>query len=127
MAYLDMRDPAAAVLGFAAAPAEPAGFPRREWEIIGLARRDGLASLRAPGRLGRFVAWAFGAGINPRLADPRLEALRRVAVLAWHHGYTLPISAVKAAKVAGFSGDQVELMLAFIANARPKGRRGNAA
>ena len=93
-------------------------FERREWEIIALARQDGLSSLRAPGRLERAAAWLFGGGINRRLADPRLEALRRLAVLAWHNGYALPVSAIKAFKAAGFSMDQLEIVLARISAGR---------
>jgi hypothetical protein len=117
MAYLDTRE------GFAfAAPVAVASigamFERREWEVIVLAQRDGLASLREPSRLTRAFAWLFGTDINRRLADPKLEALRRLAVLAWHHGYQVPVSAMKAFKSEGFSVDQLELLLASIATSR---------
>ena len=108
------------------APAvEPVGFTRREWQVIVLAQRDGLSSLRAPGRLAKLMGWLFGEGINPRLADPRLEALRRLAVLAWQDSYAVPVSAIKAIKAFGFTGDQVELLLASIANGRSS-KSGNA-
>ncbi|WBO23434.1 hypothetical protein [Sphingomonas abietis] len=117
MAYLDTRE------GFAgAAPvfasSIPAVFERQEWEIIVLARHDGLASLQEPGRLARAMAWLFGGTIDRRLASPRLEALRRLAVLAWHHGYQAPVSAMKAFKAEGFSADQLELLLASVATSR---------
>jgi hypothetical protein len=41
--------------------------------------------------------------------------LRRFAVLAWHYGYALPVSAMKAFKDAGYSRDHIELLLARIA------------
>lgn len=117
MAYLDVRDVAAAS-SYAIPAAEPVGFTRREWQVIVLAQRDGLSSLRAPGRLAKLAGKLFGEGINPRLADPRLEALRRLAVLAWQESYAVPVSAIKAIKAFGFSGEQVELLLASVANGR---------
>jgi alkylhydroperoxidase family enzyme len=89
-----------------------------EWSVVAVARRDSLASLREPGRLGMAMAALFGARQNPKLTDPRLEALRRVAVLAWHHGYTLPVSEIKAFMKAGFSADQFETLLASVSRGR---------
>lgn len=117
MAYLDTRE------GFAgAAPvfasSIPAVFERQEWEVIVLARHDGLSSLREPGRLARMMALLFGGNVDRRLASPRLEALRRLAVLTWHHGYQAPVSAMKAFKEQGFSADQLELLLASVSTSR---------
>jgi len=127
MAYLDVRDVAVASSYVMPAAIEPVGFTRREWQVIVLAQRDGLASLRAPTRLAKLLGRLFGESINPRLADPRLEALRRLAVLAWQDSYAVPVSAIKAIKAFGFSGDQVELLLASVANGRsskaPNSRR----
>jgi len=123
MAHIDLAASTATPL-----PTPPAdGFERREWAVIMLARQDGLASLRAPSRLGRMMARLFGSDVNHRLADPRLEALRRLAVLAWHHGYAVPMSAMKSFKAAGFSMDQLEVMLARISAGRATfGRRTHA-
>jgi hypothetical protein len=55
---------------------------------------------------------------NPRLADQRLEALRRVAVLGWHYGYTIPTEELRAFLAAGFSLDQYELVQDSIGRAR---------
>jgi hypothetical protein len=125
MAYLDTREPITAAPHLPLAASIEAGFDRREWEVIVLAREDGLASLREPSRLARLLDRLFGAGINRRLANPRLEALRRFAVLAWHHGYTLPVSAMKAFKEAGFSMDHAELLLASIAVGRTRHDRSS--
>ena len=89
-----------------------------EWSVVAVARRDSLASLREPGRIGMAMAALFGGRQNPKLTDPRLEALRRIAVLAWHHGYTLPVSEIKAFMKAGFSADQFETLLASISRGR---------
>jgi hypothetical protein len=117
MAYLDVRD--AVVAAPVPSAAEPVtGFARREWDVIVLAQKDGLASLYEPSRLHRLAAWLFGGSATRRLADPKLESLRRLAVLAWHHGYAVPMSAIKAFKTAGFSADQLELLLASVSRGR---------
>ena len=89
-----------------------------EWSVVAIARGDRLSSLRAPSRLSVAMGGLFGSRHNPRLADPRLEALRRMAVLSWHHGYTVPTSALTAFTDAGYTMAQYETMLASIAAAR---------
>lgn len=123
MAYLDTREPFLAANRLPLGETIEARFDRHEWEVIVLARQDGLASLREPSRLARLLDRLFGAGINRRLANPRLEALRRFAVLAWHHGYALPVSAMKAFKEAGYTLDHIELLLAKVAKGRTRDRR----
>ena len=138
MAFLDVREPTAAM----AEPLFPSfftgarpvagpvltgavGFTEQEWDVILLARRDRLSSLQEPTRLARLSAWLFGGGVARQLADPRLEALRRLAVQAWHHGYAVANSAIHEFKAAGFNIDQLELMLASIAAGRSS-RTGRA-
>ncbi len=103
--------------------AAAADFDRQELEVIQLARHDGLSSLREPTRIDRALHWLFGIERNGPLANPRLEALRRFAVLAWHHGYTLPLSAIGRFKEAGYSIDHVELLFAHIGGDRIQHRR----
>lgn len=130
MAYLDLNlhqdaayaTPTAAVLP-TTVPAADTGFSPLEWSVIALARRDKIASLREPGRLSRALGGVFGRGTQSRLADPRLEAVRRLAVQAWHHGYTLPVSEIGRFLASGFSREQVETLLASIARARAGVRR----
>lgn len=115
MAYVDFSEGAltpapSCVMGAAPSPA-PAAFSTLEWLVIRLAARDHLASLRQPGRVGRLVARIFGARAESRLASPRLEALRRIAVLAWHHGYNVPRSELATFRQAGFSSDQAEMLI----------------
>jgi hypothetical protein len=127
MAYLDTREPFLAATPLPITPvadAIEARFDRHEWEVIVLARQDGLASLREPSWLARQLARLFGSDINRRLANPQLEALRRFAVLAWHHGYALPVSGMKAFKEAGYSLDHIELLLASVATGRTRNARG---
>lgn len=89
-----------------------------EWSVVAIARNDRLSSLRDPSRLSVAMGRLFGARHNPRLADPKLEALRRMAVLSWHHGYTVPTSALNAFTDAGYTIAQYETLLGSIASAR---------
>jgi hypothetical protein len=127
MAYLDVQQQIQAGAFLPASSPVATSFADQEWEIIRLARSDGLASLREPSRLARLLGRLFGADFNRGLANPRLEALRRLAVLAWHHGYAVPISAIKAFKSVGFSIDQLEILLASVARSRVRHGRGAAA
>ena len=100
------------------APAPASQLSALEWSVVAVARGDRLSSLRAPSRLSVAMGGLFGARHNPRLADPQLEALRRMAVLSWHHGYTVPTSALNAFTDAGYTMAQYETMLGSIAAAR---------
>lgn len=99
-------------------PDEAAGLSALEWSVVALARRDSLASLRRPGRLAVALGGVFGTRHNPRLADAKLEGLRRMAVYAWHHGYAVPQSQVRAFLAAGYTLDHYETMMASISVAK---------
>lgn len=117
MAYLAFTDAGVAAIGESAAPAIRSRGAARphlsalEWSVVALARNDRLASLRMPGRIANAMGALFGGVRDPRLADPRLEALRRIAVLSWHHGYTVPSHAVRHFLAAGFTAPQYELVV----------------
>jgi hypothetical protein len=97
-----------------------------ERSVIAIARRDRVSSLRTPGRLSRWLGVLFGLRTSPRLADDRLEALRRIAVLSWRHGYTVPAAEVRAFLAAGYSSADYELVVDTIDAARI-GRAGRFA
>jgi hypothetical protein len=97
-------------------------FSNLEWSVIRLARIDQLWTIRTAGRLRRFFNWVVGRG-NPELANPKLEALRRMAVLTWHYGFTVPGEDVAHFISAGFSPDQYELMAGSINSALSAPRR----
>jgi hypothetical protein len=99
------------------APATPS-FSGLEWSVIALAQRDRIASLREPGRIATALRAVFGTARPSHLADGRLEALRRIAVLAWHRGYAVPVSELRSFLGAGFSADQYEMLQASIARGR---------
>lgn len=114
MAYLDLESgysaPVTARSAAVDKPAEP-GFSPLEWSVIALARRDPLRSLAAPSRLSRAMGSLFGRGTATSLADPRLEALRRMAVYAWRRGFALPQTEVKRFRAAGFNDAQLETLV----------------
>lgn len=100
----------APVAALAAPKAKPAGFSALEWSVVMLARLDRPSSLREPGRVGRLLGAIFGDSYNRRLADPKLEALRRMAVLTWHHGYAVTTVQIDAFLAAGFTTDHYDLL-----------------
>lgn len=109
-----------------ASEAEPTPSSNRlsalEWSVVAIARNDPLSSLRTPGRLSTAMSIVFRQG-NPRLADERLEALRRMAVLAWHHSFQVAASEVRAFLDAGFTVGQYEALMGSISAGRQSGRQ----
>jgi hypothetical protein len=92
-----------------------------EWSVVALAAKDPLSSLRTPGRMAIAMGALFGDRRHPALADPRLEALRRIAVLGRHQGYTVSPSEIRAFVAAGFSEDHYELVIDSLNAARRHG------
>ncbi len=126
MAYMDFRgiEPAlatgpAARLGAGVDPAATvADFAPLEWTVISLARHESLSGVTAPGRASRLLTVLFGTEQTRPLADPKLEALRKVAVSLWHrrtprgaaiagfrrHGFTSAHLALLRANIAAVAG-----------------------
>jgi len=128
MAHLDSAAETAANSGpWGASNDGRADLSPLEWTVVALAQRDRIASLNEPGAIARAFGGLFGLGRQSSLADPRLEALRRLAVYAWHRGYKLPVSEIKRFLAAGFSAGQFETLLASVANRRIERRRSVAA
>ncbi len=128
MAYLAFQDLGGAAAIRAAYQPEPATteaageaakLSALEWSVVALARRDRPSSLDKPGRIASAMRVLLG-GHNPMLADPRLEALRRIAVLTWHHGYAVPTHELRQFLKAGFSALQYELVASSIGAARQR-------
>src|SRR5215218_5452233 len=120
MAYLARIEPAGtnviALPAMAVSSQSETDFSPLEWSVIRLARIDRLWTIRSPGRIGRFWNWLAGRG-NPELANPQLEALRKMAVLSWHYGFTVAGVAVADFISAGFSLAQYELLVSRIVKA----------
>lgn len=114
MAYLNfspLQDHAPATL----LPRRETGFTALEWQVVAIAQADRLSSLRKPSRLGMALGVVFGGRrADPRLADPKLEALRRTAVFAWRRGAALPPREIRAFHDAGFTPEQFETLLASV-------------
>ena len=78
-------------------------FAPLELKVIALAEADPVASIGAPTRFTRFFERWFGFKRPSPLANERLEALRRFAVLSRVTGGRLPAEEVKHFLAAGFS------------------------
>lgn len=124
MAYLARIEPGTDALALPAVGGEP-GFTDLEWSVIRLARTDELWTIRPAGRLRRAWNWFLGR-TNPELANPHLEALRRIAVLSWHYGFTVAGEAVADFISAGFSIRQYELLVSSIAKSINSPKPGQA-
>ena len=109
MAYRSFSALALAYEGITASPQpaadrpEEARFAPLELKVIALAEADPVASIGPPRRLDRFFERWFGFKLPNPLADERLEALRRFAVLARVTAGRLPAEEVKRFLAAGFS------------------------
>jgi hypothetical protein len=98
--------------------ASPATLTALEWSVVAMAEKDGLSSLREPGRFSTALRSLFGVRRPNRLANDGLEALRRLAVHAWLYGWNVPDSELREFLTAGYSLDQYQLVQTSIANAR---------
>ena len=120
MAYLDTDSGFSSPrLAQAATDPKQASFSPLEWTVIMLAKGDSLASLRTPGRLSRALGSVLGLGAKSRLADPRLEALRRLSVHAWQRAASLPATEVMRFLAAGFNAAQLGTLVRSITATGP--------
>lgn len=107
---------------------EPAAdFAHLEWSVVALASAEPMSSLRGPGLIAGLLSSLFGIRSAAGLADPKLEALRRVAVIAWHNGYKVPTHELNAFIDAGYSVAHYEALQTRIGRERAErnGRRFN--
>lgn len=118
--------PASKVSNIVGTAAPVARLSALEWSVVAMAERDGLSSIREPGRLVSALNALFGIKRPNRLANDGLEALRRIAILAWHYGWDVPKSELREFLAAGFSTDQFELIQNSIGQARAARRRRTA-
>jgi hypothetical protein len=93
---------------------EKTDFSPLEWSVVRLARGDRLWTIRPLGLLRRLYNAVVGRTGNPGLANERLEALRRTAVLSWHYGFSVPGEDVNSFIAAGFTADQYELLVSRV-------------
>ncbi len=121
MAYLDLAFdlPRTAMAANSAAPRHDvvSYVAPLERQVVQLARFDGRASLRTPGRLATVLGWLFGGTRANGLADARLEALRRYAVMFRLQGDALPQAETEQLRRAGFVGEAVAEIRQLVRNA----------
>lgn len=126
MAFIDFSDaaPVAPDATLALPTTQAVTLSALERRIVALARDEGLESLR-PARKRSWLARVVLGPVPPSkmLANEQLEALRRLAVLAWHHGYTVPVSALREAKAAGHSEAKVGAVVDLVGRTREPFRR----
>lgn len=101
MAYLDTR--AGLLEGLAGTVSAEAALTSLELRTLQLSQADGRATLRAPRRIERLGAMLFGSRRMSGLANARLEALRRFAILYRLDGARLDSAEVARAEAAGLS------------------------
>jgi len=117
---------AAKVSAMVGTTARVARLSALEWSVVAMAERDGLSSIREPSRFIAALNTLFGIKRPNKLANEGLEALRRIAILAWHYGWDVPKSELVDFLAAGFSTDQFELIQNSIGQARAARRRRTA-
>jgi hypothetical protein len=115
MAYFDTNSDGlpgryATVRDVANAP-QVASFSALEWTVLAIARRDAPRRFGGPGRFAALVRLMFGRTGDLRLADPRLESLRRTAIFARRVGSRLSAAIVDQFHAAGFTPAQLVTLL----------------
>ena len=88
-----------------------------EWRVVEIARSDGPRSIRPDGGFTKFLRDFFGLPTARKLANKKLEALRRFCVRAWFWDL-IPSRDVRALMEAGFTSVDVFQVLAHVAGNR---------
>lgn len=90
-------------------------FGPLEWLVIAIGKRDGVLTFRSRSLL-EAVGRLFAYQPN-QLAKLRLEELRRMAALASERGWQVPASEMASFLRAGWSEDQLELLIENVSRA----------
>lgn len=104
MAYLDLSDPQR----WSAVRSAPS-FDRLDQAALDVAAHDGLSTLG--GRWTRLVGQILGLRLATPLADPRLEALRRLGVAARLAPRRIVEREIARARTSGFTPFQIDAVL----------------
>jgi hypothetical protein len=88
-----------------------------DWQVVEMAKADGPRSLRPDGFLARLSRDMFGLPITRKLANEKLEALRRFCVRAWFWDL-IRTREVRALVEAGYTSVDVFQILAHVAGNR---------
>jgi hypothetical protein len=112
-----------------AAPLEESGhegtseLTRLERTVVRLSRLDGLISVEQSGRFKRFLVEFFGVRFANRLANARLEALRRYCVVSRIIRGQPPFDEAFILRNGGFSEAALREIEALIREAAARGGR----
>lgn len=82
LASIKPSDPDVAPTGIPVGPDARSALTPLERTVVRLSRLDGLCSVEQAGRFKRFLVEFFGVRFANRLANARLEALRRYCVVS---------------------------------------------
>ena len=88
-----------------------------DWRVVEIARADGPRSLNPDGRFTRFLGDFLGLPVAQKLADEKLEALRRFCVRAWYWDLVRSKD-LRVLMDAGYSSAAVFQILAHVARHR---------
>jgi hypothetical protein len=104
-------------------PPAPFRLTDLEREVVALARNDNLASLAEGGPLSKGARLIVGYSPPAKLANPKLEALRRFAVLVRCVPAEIDADEVDQMLSAGFSDMQIAEVTSMLKQVRPPGCR----
>lgn len=99
-----------------ALPQQPS-LTELEWQVVEIARKDGPRSANPDGRFARFMRDFFGIPVARKLANEKLEALRRFSVRAWYADL-IRTGDLSILMDAGYSSSVVFLILTHVARYR---------
>lgn len=88
-----------------------------DWKVVEIARADGPRSLNRDGRFTRLLRDFFGLPAPRKLANEKLEALRRFCVRAWYWDL-VRYKDLRMLMNAGYSSAAVFQILAHVAGYR---------
>lgn len=88
-----------------------------DWQVVDMAKADGPRSINPDGPFTRFLRDFFGLPLPRKLANEKLEALRRFSVRAWFWD-VIRTRDLRAFTDNGYTSVDVSQILAHIARAR---------
>ena len=92
-------------------------FTDLDWRVVEMARADGPSSINPDGRFTRLLRDLFGLPMTRKLANEKLEALRRFCVRAWFWDL-IRLRDVRALMDAGYTSADVFQVLAHVTGYR---------
>lgn len=96
---------------------EESTLTKLEWQVVAMARKDGPRSFNPDRRFARFLRNFFGIPGTRRLANDRLESLRRFCVRAWYWDL-IRAKDLRLLVDAGYSSSSLFQILAHVAGYR---------